>query len=101
MGYFTNLLVQTAVLKVTGGTDSNGNLKISSEVEIKCKIEFGNSIVTSSKGQELTSSGRLFTENSAKVGDLLKIGDDEYLIVKVTPSFALDCVSVLNEIYFQ
>lgn len=101
MGYFTNLLVQEAVLKSVEGSDSNGKAKVSSLKEIKCKIEFGNSMISGGRGQEVTSSGRLFTEESVKVGDFIEVAQVDYLVHRVNPSYALDGVSVLNEVYFQ
>lgn len=51
MGYFSNLLVQDAIWKSTDGTDSNGVPVIVSEKEIKCRIEFSDSVVVAFDGQ--------------------------------------------------
>lgn len=101
MGYFTNLLVQRAVWKVTNGTDSNNKAKIIEEHEVACKVEFNDSAVVGPMGQELTSSGRLFIEESVKVGDIIGIDEAEYLIVKVNLSYAIDGIEVIKEVYFQ
>ena len=101
MGYFTDLLVDSAVLKTVNGTDSNDKPIIIAEDKISCKIEFKNSVSVGKNGQELTSSGRLFTENIVKVGDFLVIDDKEYKVVNVNPYYPL-CGSVLvvNEVSF-
>ena len=101
MGYFSNLLVQSAVLKTTGGTDSNGVPVIASKREIKCRIEFSDSLIVASDGQECNVSGRIFTEADLKLADILNFDGKDYSVVKVTPSFALDGVNAVNEVYFQ
>ncbi len=101
MGYFSNLLVQDAIWKSTDGTDSNGVPVIVSEKEIKCRIEFSDSVVVAFDGQEKTVSGRIFTEAVLKPSDILYFDGRGYTVVKVTPSFALDGVNAVNEVYFQ
>ena len=101
MGYFSNLLVQNAVLKTTDGTDSNGIPVIISQENIKCRVEFSDSVVIAADGQERCVSGRIFTEAGPKIADIVSFDGNDYSVVKVTPSFALDGVNVVNEVYFQ
>ena len=79
MGYYTNLLKDTAVLKTVDGTDENGRPNIIALDEIDCKIEFKNSVSIGSNGEEITSSGRLYTESAAKTGDIIELKDKEYI----------------------
>ena len=101
MGYFSNLLVQDAVLKTTDGTDSNGVPVIVSQEEIKCRIEFSDLLLVAVDGQERSVSGRIFTEAGPKIADIISFNDRDYSVIKVTPSFALDGVNAVNEVYFQ
>ncbi len=101
MGYFTDLLIQKAILKVTKGSDSNGKLLIESEDEIDCRIEYNDSIVIGPQGEEFASSGRIFCEADMKCGDLLGIEGRDFSIIKINPSFSFDGVHVINEVYFQ
>lgn len=101
MGYFSNLLIHDADLKTTGMTDSNAVPVIISEKKIKCRVEFSDSVVIDSAGQQKNVSGRIFTEAEPKLADIIVINGNQYSIVKVTPSFALDGVNAVNEVYFQ
>ena len=94
MGYYTNLLKDTAVLKTVDGTDENGRPNIVALEEIDCKIEFKN-------GEETTSSGRLYTEAAAKTGDILELKTKEYKVTNVNPYYPIDSsMFVINEVYF-
>lgn len=101
MGYFTNLLTQNVILKKKNGTDSNGCIELGEDININCRIEFSSSVVIGSNAQQLTSSGRIFTEHEAELGDVLVIDNKQYTVIKVSPSFAFDGRSVLNEVNFQ
>ena len=102
MGYYTNLLNNTAVLKTTNGTDLNGRPNIIALDEIDCKIEFKKAITTSSTGDEVTSSGKLYTESVVKTGDIIEIKDKEYKVVNVNPYYPIDsALFVINEVYFS
>ena len=101
MGYYTNMLSDTAVLKTVSGTDSDGKPKIIALDEIDCKIEFKNKLTVNKNGQELTSSGRLYTESVVKVDDILEIKDKEFKVINVNPYYPLNSsVLVVNEVYF-
>lgn len=101
MGYYTNLLLDTAVLKTVNGADSDGRPNIIALDEIDCKIEFKNSITKGSLGEEITSSGRLYTESIVKTGDILEIKDKEFKVVSVNPYYPIDSsLFVINEVYF-
>ncbi len=101
MGYYTNLLKDTAVLKTVDGTDENGRPNIVALEEIDCKIEFKNSITTGANGEETTSSGRLYTEAAAKTGDILELKTKEYKVTNVNPYYPIDSsMFVINEVYF-
>ena len=63
MGYYTQMLKDSAVLKTVNGSDENNRPNIIALEEIDCKIEFKKSIAVSATGEEITSSGRLFTES--------------------------------------
>ena len=102
MGYYTNMLNETAVLKTVNGADPDGRPNIIALEEIDCKIEFKNSITTSSNGEEVSSSGRLYTEAIIKTGDILEIKDREFKVVKVNPYYPIDSsLFVINEVYFD
>ena len=101
MGYYTNLLKDTAVLKTVDGTDENGRPNIVALEEIDCKIDFKNSITTGANGEEATSSGRLYTEAAAKTGDILELKTKEYKVTNVNPYYPIDSsMFVINEVYF-
>lgn len=101
MGYYTNMLTQRAVLKTVDGTDSDGRPNIIALDEIDCRIEFKNSLTTGAQGQELVSSGRLYTEAVVKVDDILEIKDKEFIVVNVSPYYPLsDNICAINEVYF-
>ncbi len=80
MGYYTNMLTDCAVLKTTSGTDCNGNLKIIAQEEISCKIEFKHTLTIGASGQEVASSGRLYTESLVKIDDIIEIYKCEPLL---------------------
>ena len=101
MGYFSNLLGHNAVLKITNGTDSNGVPIIVSEREIKCKMEFSDSLVFASDGQKHNVSGRIFTEADLKSTDIINFNGKDYSVAKVVPLFAPDGKNSVNEVYFQ
>lgn len=101
MGYYTNMMKDTAVLKTTGGTDENGRTNIIALEEIDCKIEIKNSVTTNSSGEEITTSGRLYTESVVKVGDIIETKNKEYKVVNVNPYYPIDStLFVINEVYF-
>lgn len=101
MGYYTNMLTNSAVLKTVNGSDSNAKPIIIAQEIIDCKIEFKNSLVTGTQGQELTSSGRLYTESVVKVDDLITIENKEYKAINVNPYYPIDgAFCVINEVYF-
>ena len=101
MGYYTNLLKDTAVLKTVDGTDENGRPNIIALDEIDCKIEFKNSVSIGSNGEEITSSGRLYTESAAKTGDIIELKDKEYKVTNVNPYYPIDSsLFVINKVYF-
>lgn len=101
MGYYTNMLTQRAVLKTVNGTDTDGRPNIIALDEIDCRIEFKNSLTVGAQGQELVSSGRLYTEAVVKVDDILEIKDKEFKAVNVSPYYPLsDNICAINEVYF-
>ena len=101
MGYYTNLLSDTAVLKTVDGTDNNWKPNIIALDEIDCKIEFKNALTVNAQGQELVSSGRLYTESVVKVDDILEIKDGVFKVVNVNPYYPIDSSAlVINEVYF-
>ncbi len=101
MGYYTNLLSDTAVLKTVDGTDSDGKPNIIALDEIDCKIEFKNALTVNSQGQEIASSGRLYTESVVKIDDILELKEGVFKVVNVNPYYPIDSsVFVINEVYF-
>lgn len=101
MGYYTNLLLDKAVLKTVNGRDSDDRPNIIALDEIDCKIEFKNSLTVGVQGQELVSSGRLFTESVVKVDDILEIKDKEFKVLNVSPYYPIaGSELVINEVYF-
>ena len=101
MGFYTNLLSDTAVLKTVDGKDANDRPNIIALEEIDCKIEFKNSLTVGAQGQELVSAGRLFTESVVKVDDILEIKDKEFKVLKVCPYYPIaGSMLVINEVYF-
>ncbi len=101
MGYYTNMLTDTAVLKTVDGTDANGRPNIIALEEIDCKIEFKNALTVNSYGQEITSSGRLFTESVVKVDDIIETKSKAFKVVNVTPYYPLtETFCAINEVYF-
>ena len=101
MGFYTNLLLNTAVLKTVNGTDENGRPIIIALEEIDCKIEFKNTIVKNSFGEETSSSGRLFTESIVKTDDIIEVTDKEYKVISVKPYYPIDSsLFVINEVHF-
>lgn len=90
-----------AVLKTVNGRDSEDRPNIIALDEIDCKIEFKNTLTVGAQGQELASSGRLFTESVVKVDDILEIRDKEFKVVSVNPYYPLvGSELVINEVYF-
>ena len=73
------------------------------EVNLRSKPSYtdSDSVVVAFDGQEKTVSGRIFTEAVLKPSDILCFDGRGYTVVKVTPSFALDGVNAVNEVYFQ
>lgn len=101
MGYYTNMLKDTAVLKTVGSTDENGKPNIVALEEIDCKIEIKNAVTTNSSGEEISVSGRLYTESVVKVGDIIELKDKEFKAVNVNPYYPIDsALFVINEVYF-
>lgn len=101
MGYYTNMLKDTAVLKTVGSTDENGKPNIIALEEIDCKIEIKNAVTTNSSGEEISVSGRLYTESVVKVGDIIELKDKEFKAVNVNPYYPIDsALFVINEVYF-
>ncbi len=101
MGYYTNMLKDTAVLKTVNGSDADGRPNIVALDEIDCKIEFKNAITTNSSGEEVVSNGRLYTESVVKTGDIIELKDKEYKVVNVNPYYPIDSsLFVINEVYF-
>ena len=101
MGYYRNLLVETAVLKTVNGTDNNGRPNIIALDEIDCKIEFKNTIVKTKSGEEIVVSGRLFTEATIKPNDIIEIKDKEFHILSVQPYYPVgSSIFVINEASF-
>ncbi len=101
MGYYSNMLTDTAVLKTVDGTDENGRPNIIALDEIDCKIEFKNALTVNSYGQEITSSGRLFTESVVKVDDIIETKSKAFKVVNVTPYYPLtETFCAINEVYF-
>lgn len=101
MGYYTNLLTETAVLKTVNGSDNNGRPNIIALDEIDCKIEFKNALVKNKSGTEIISSGRLFTESTVKIDDIIEIKDKEFHVVSVSPYYPIDSsIFVINEVIF-
>lgn len=101
MGYYTNMLTQTAVLKTVSGTDENSRPNIIALDEIDCKIELKNAITTNSSGEEITASGKLYTESVVKTGDIIELKDKEFKVVMVNPYYPIDsALFVINEVYF-
>lgn len=101
MGYYTNMLKDTAVLKTVEGTDENGRPNIVSLEEIDCKIEFKNSVSISSSGEEVTSAGKLYTETAVNTGDIIELKNEEYKVTAVNPYYPIDSsLFVINEVYF-
>ena len=101
MGYYTSMLTQTAVLKTVSGTDSDSRPNIIALDEIDCKIELKNAITTNSSGEEITASGKLYTESVVKTGDIIELKDKEFKVVTVNPYYPIDsALFVINEVYF-
>ncbi len=101
MSYYKDLLTDSVVLKTTAGFDSNDEPKIIAQEEISCKIEFKNTLTISSSGQQLNSSGRLFTESVVKVDDIITLKDKDYKVINVNPYYPIDSsILVINEVYF-
>lgn len=101
MGYYTDMLVNKAVLKTVNGADENGRPNIIALDEIDCRIEMKHSLTLNSQGQELACSGRLYTESVVKTDDILEIKDKVYKVVNVNPYYPLSStVCVINEVYF-
>lgn len=95
------MLKDTAVLKTVGSTDENGKPNIIALEEIDCKIEIKNAVTTNSSGEEISVSGRLYTESVVKVGDIIELKDKEFKAVKVNPYYPIDsALFVINEVYF-
>ena len=102
MGYYTQMLKDSAVLKTVNGSDENNRPNIIALDEIDCKIEFKKSITISATGEELTSSGRLFTESVVKPDDILEIKNQEFKVISVNPYYPIDSsLFVINEVYFS
>lgn len=102
MGYFTDMFVDTAVLKTVNGTDENGRPNIIALDEINCKIEMKKAITVTSLGQEKICSGRLFTEAILKPDDILEIKNNEFKVIEVTPYYPLTSkFCVVNEVHFS
>lgn len=101
MGYYTTMLKDTAVLKTVSGADTDGRPNIIALEEIDCKIEFKHSITKNSSGEEITSSGRLYTESVVKTDDIIELKDKEFKVVNVNPYYPIDSsLFVINEVYF-
>ena len=101
MGYYTNMLVDTAVLKTVNGCDANGRPNIIALDEIDCRIEFKHSLTINTQGQEVACAGRLYTESVIKTDDIIELKDKEFKVVSVSPYYPLgDRVCVINEVYF-
>lgn len=101
MGYYTDMLVNKAVLKTVSGTDENGRPNIIALEEIDCRLEMKHSLTVNAQGQQLVCSGRLYTEAVVKVDDILEIRDKVFKVVKVNPYYPLASnVCVINEVYF-
>lgn len=97
---FSHFYKQTAVLKVTDGYDEYGKPDIVETKEIACRIEFKNTLVVGANGQEITSSGRLFTDDEIKIGDIVCIDDEDYKVKQAFLSTGLDGEYAVNEVYF-
>ena len=96
------MLKDSAVLKTVNGSDENNRPNIIALEEIDCKIEFKKSIAVSATGEEITSSGRLFTESVVKAGDILEIKNNEFKVISVNPYYPIDSsLFVINEVYFS
>lgn len=101
MGYYTDMLTDTAVLKTVSGADENSRPNIIALDEIDCRIEMKHTLTVNAQGQQLTCSGRLFTEAVVKVDDILEIKDKEFKVINVNPYYPLaSTVCVINEVYF-
>lgn len=101
MGYYTDMLVNKAVLKTVNGADENGRPNIIALDEIDCRIEMKHALTVNSQGQELVCSGRLYTESVVKTNDILEIRDKAYKVINVNPYYPLSStVCVINEVYF-
>ncbi len=101
MGFYTHLLNQKAVIKNVDGADSNNNLIISAEKEVNCRIEFKAGITIGSNGEQAASSGRFYTEETVKVGDLIEFDNQEFIIINVSPYYTIDASYVVVEAHFQ
>ncbi len=101
MGYYTNMLTDTAVLKTVNGCDADGRPNIIALDEIDCRIEFKHSLSVGAQGQELVCAGRLYTESVVKVDDIIELKDKEFKVVSVSPYYPLgDTICAINEVYF-
>lgn len=101
MGYYTHLLNETAVLKTVNGYDCESRPNIIALDEIDCKIEFQNSATKNKLGEDVTSSGRLYTESTIKIDDIIEIKDKEFRVVSVKPYYPIDNnILTINEVYF-
>ncbi len=97
---FSHLYNETAVLKITDGCNEYGEAKITETINIQCRIEFKNTVVVGQNGNEITSSGRLFTDAEIKIGDIVTIEGLDYTVEQAFRSVGLDGEYGLNEVYF-
>jgi hypothetical protein len=97
---FTHLLNQTITLKVTNGTDENSAPIISStKTGVKCRIDWKNSLVTTSQSRQITSKASiLFEEETAKIGDIVTINSIDYTVIQASPKYDFDANFIINEI---
>ena len=97
---YSHLFKQTAILKVIDGADSYGAPIISEVRTIRCRIDFTAGIVVGAAGNEVSSSGKLFTEADVKVGDVVTVQNVDYTVLQACYAVDFDGNYAVTEVYF-
>ena len=72
-----------------------------SPLQVGKPAEYKKALTVNSAGEEMTSSGRLFTESVIKEGDIIETAKREFKVISVTPNYPLtDTFCVINEAVF-
>ena len=85
-------LQQTAMLRRPTGLAADGSRTYTS-TSILCRFEPRTRLITNQKGEQVTSSARLFTVEEVRIGDLIVHNGREWPVISASEQWTLDAVS--------